>query len=416
MACNAKSILLGFEDEYITDKNKAAVNFTTNKIGGKPDWPYKNIDNPICSLCQLSSPLVLQIYAPLENSPYNRTLYLFACINPNCWNQAESWTCLRLQTLEQETDKISTVTPTVDTNDWCQGADDWDEDNNAIEENGNLIVGGERISDEDDESCSMEESLRSGFGNLMVDDRNANMGNFVEAQGGAVGRLHSPRATAEIEGDEGEIISIDTPTFPQVDLAALLQEVTPLPQDICHNTSNLKTFSTLQFVPCFMSVWEESESTTSTSDRHVKELLLEYQQKNDALSAGEVAPNDCGPSVDENYEKSTPAHGDKMFHYFLTKIQKNPGQILRYSRDGPPPLLVAPFTERVRKCEYCDGEMIFEFQLLPTLIPKLRLVGEAKDSNRLEFGTVLIFSCRKSCWDTDAITRKELVFLQNEKY
>lgn len=415
MAYNIKSVLLGFEDEYITDKNKGSVNFTTNKIGGKPDWPYKFVENPTCSLCQLPSPLVLQLYTPLENLLYNRTLYLFGCINPNCWNQAESWTCLRIQTLEQETEKIPTVTQTIDTNDWCQGADDWDEDNNAIEENGNLIVGGERISDEDDESCSMEDSICSGFGHLMADDRNANMGNFVDAQGGAVGRLHSPRATAEIEGDEGEIISIDTPTFPQVDLAALLQEVTPLPQDICHNTSNLKTFSNLQFVPCFMSVWEESESVANTVDRHVKELLLDYQQKHNAISSEDVAPIDCGTGVDETYEKSAPAHGDKMFHYFLTKIQKNPGQILRYNRDDSP-LLLAPFNEKVRRCEYCDGEMIFEFQVLPTLIPKLRLIGDARDSSRLEFGTVLIFSCRKSCWDTDAITRKELVFLQNEKY
>lgn len=50
-----------------------------------------------------------------------------------------------------------------------------------------------------------------------------------------MGRLHSPSASAEIEGNEGEVISIDTPTIPQHDLTALLQEVTPLPQDLCQN-------------------------------------------------------------------------------------------------------------------------------------------------------------------------------------
>lgn len=36
----------------------------------------------------------------------------------------------------------------------------------------------ERVSDEDDESCSLEDSLRSGFGNLTVNDndKNANKG------------------------------------------------------------------------------------------------------------------------------------------------------------------------------------------------------------------------------------------------
>ncbi|KAF5295963.1 hypothetical protein FQA39_LY12735 [Lamprigera yunnana] len=421
MAYNYKPVLLGFEDEYITDKHKGIVNFATNKIGGKPDWPsYVSDDTVVCSLCQLPRPLVLQIYAPLDDSSYHRTLYLFACINANCWNQAGSWTCIRIQSLEQETEKINLQTihhSTTDFKDWCHGADEWDDDDNKlVEENGNLLGGVERTSDEDEESCSTEESVRTGLGNLTVDDQNANLERFPEARGGgAVGRLHSPRATAEIEGDEGEIITIDSPTFPQVDLTALLQEVTPLPQNLRHNTcSNLDTFSNLQFVPCFLSVWEEAECLSNSVDGHAKELLLEYQQTNDGFLSDDVASGGTGGGGDENYEKSTPAHGDKMFHYFLTKIQNNPGQILRYSRDGPPPVLLQPLHDKIPKCEYCDSEMIFEFQVLPTLISKLRLNGEAASGSRLEFGTVLIFTCRKSCWATDTKMRKEFVILQTE--
>lgn len=36
MAKNIVKVWLGFEDEYITEKNKSHVNFTTNKIGGLP--------------------------------------------------------------------------------------------------------------------------------------------------------------------------------------------------------------------------------------------------------------------------------------------------------------------------------------------------------------------------------------------
>lgn len=54
------------------------------------DFPSNlNIESPICPLCRLPRPLVVQIYSPLENSSYHRTLYLFACINPNCWNHSE---------------------------------------------------------------------------------------------------------------------------------------------------------------------------------------------------------------------------------------------------------------------------------------------------------------------------------------
>ena len=36
MACGSSVVHLGFEDEQITDKYKGVVNFTVNKIGGKP--------------------------------------------------------------------------------------------------------------------------------------------------------------------------------------------------------------------------------------------------------------------------------------------------------------------------------------------------------------------------------------------
>lgn len=136
--------------------------------------------------------------------------------------------------------------------------------------------------------------------------------------------MHSPSASAEIEGDEGEMISIDTPTFPQRDLNALLQEVVPLPQDIKQTTQ--------YFLQYFMNVYEEVLEKTAI-DTHVRELLQEYQLNNEELT---VASNDdsatsggnCGDVI-EKYEKSTPAHGDKMFHNFLSRIQTNPGQIFR---------------------------------------------------------------------------------------
>lgn len=150
---------------------------------------------------------------------------------------------------------------------------------------------------------------------------------------GAVGRLHSPAATAEIEGDEGEVISIDTPTIPQRDLPSLLQEVPTLPQELLSHgaQNNLKRSPSLQFVPYFMNVWEESNISAGISDRHIRELLQEYQQNTEEemdSSSPECKGGGDSPNM-EKYEKSNPAHGDKMFHYFLSKIQMNPGQIMR---------------------------------------------------------------------------------------
>lgn len=33
----------------------------------------------------------------------------------------------------------------------------------------------------------------------------------------------------------------------------------------------------------------------------------------------------------EKYEKTLPAHGDKLFHHLISRIQRSPGQLLRYN-------------------------------------------------------------------------------------
>lgn len=112
-----------------------------------------------------------------------------------------------------------------------------------------------------------------------------------------------------------------------------MQEVTPVPQELFQLVSRGQ--SVVQFTPYFMSVWEETSEKypTNITDSHVKELLQDYQQKNIETSDFVITDNDKESQQMKNfekYEKSTPAHGDKMFHRFLSKIQMNPGQILRY--------------------------------------------------------------------------------------
>lgn len=92
--------------------------------------------------------------------------------------------CLRSQILEQHSDIANVSTNnTLTTTDWCQDADDWDDNNaNINEENGNLInpvLQEQHLSDDEEESCSFEEVVRSGLGHLTVDDRNANTGAIV---------------------------------------------------------------------------------------------------------------------------------------------------------------------------------------------------------------------------------------------
>nr|XP_023025098.1 programmed cell death protein 2-like [Leptinotarsa decemlineata] len=233
-------------------------------------------------------------------------------------------------------------------------------------------------------------------------------------RGGAVGRIYSPAATAEIEGNEGEAIIIDTPTYPQHDIPALLQEVTPLPPDIClsnHRRASLIQFASYSLIMNFEV--EDNNYCYATSVEHVKELLLEYRENEETVE--QTSPDGEGAVGHdfEMYEEGNPAHGDKMGHNFVSKIQANGWPILRYSREFPP-LLTRPLTNQPKECQYCRGEVVFEFQILPTIISKLTLITDPIHSARLDFGTVLVYTCVKSCCSPDTTYRIEPLILQKE--
>ena len=137
--------------------------------------------------------------------------------------------------------------------------------------------------------------------------------------------MDSLHATAEIEGEESEVVCIDTPTQPQCDLISLLQEVTPLP------LQHVDCRSSLTFTEMFISMVEEYAH--SDVSQHVRDLFLEYQRSDPESLAATECTSDVKTSETgtEKYEKSIPKHGDEMFHELIMRIQKTPGQILRYS-------------------------------------------------------------------------------------
>lgn len=118
-----------------------------------------------CPVCSLSRPLLLQIYCPLENSKFHRTLYIFSCLNPSCSVQSNCWQCIRVEHLEKSQDFELIASKNSSKMNWCSGEDDWEdeEDINDNEQNGNLyppqsltIDNRKNYSDEEDDSNSVE--------------------------------------------------------------------------------------------------------------------------------------------------------------------------------------------------------------------------------------------------------------------
>lgn len=89
--------------------------------------------------------------------------------------------------------------------------------------------------------------------------------------------------------------------------------------------------------------------------------------------------------------------------------------IFRYARETVP-LLPRQLSEVPSNCRYCQGDTVFEFQLLPTIISKLKFSTDIKYCDRLEFCTILVYTCRRNCLSADICLYTENVILLTEKY
>lgn len=88
-----------------------------------------------------------------------------------------------------------------------------------------------------------------------------------------MGLLNSPSASAEIEGEESEMVCVDDPpSAPERDLIAMLKQTRAIPNDLNH----------LQLKSFFIFVDEERKmsidaNTNALLNDHIRELLHKYQ-------------------------------------------------------------------------------------------------------------------------------------------
>ena len=101
----------------------------------------------------------------------------------------------------------------------------------------------------------------------------------------------------------------------------------------------------------------------------------------------------------------------------MKKISLCPEQILRYSWSGSPVFIAEPpsnMGQMVPVCSHCGGTRTFELQLMPALVSLLRN-QDGGGEMAVEFGTVLVFTCKDSCWTLGWTSpREEFVFVQED--
>ncbi|KAM3608797.1 uncharacterized protein V6R79_004910 [Siganus canaliculatus] len=343
------STLLGLCDGEL-DPRRHQSSYLTNKVGGRPDWvPGLSAPWPRCGRCGAPLVHVVQVYCPLDASPFHRNLHLFACTGAGCGAQgcgAQGWRVLRSQCLETEAAAArSRPSPpqeaAVAATDWCDAADDW-----GVEEAGDGWGAAEEEEEEEEEAVE-------------------------EAAEGAA----PPDLSARLRG---------------LSLGQSQDDVSPLLR------------------PFFISVMDESDLCGDEDElRHAQQLLRDYESR-EGVEVGrlEAGEGGGGGGGEEQYEKGEARHGDAAFSRFRKRISLCPQQILRYCRGGKP-LFVSepPANMAAPACGSCGGPRTFELQLMPALVSLLQGAPGGSGAPggpeaELEFGTVLVYTCRSSCWTT----------------
>uniref|UniRef100_A0A452UY20 Programmed cell death 2 like n=1 Tax=Ursus maritimus TaxID=29073 RepID=A0A452UY20_URSMA len=276
---------------------------------------------PVCERCRQPLALVVQVYCPLEGSPFHRLLHVFACPLPACGSGGtRSWKVFRSQCLqirEREAQDAQKQENGLAAEDWCEGADDWGS-------------GSEEVP---------PPQLTLDFGNDSSNARDID-------------------CTAQLQDLhlQDTVLGAAPPVSPGEEMA--LPSVVP------------------QFLPYYIGVVDEEDYRDFVSLDHAHSLLREYQQKE-------------GLDMEQLLSR-------------------------RYSWSGEPLFLTCPTSEvtELPACSHCGVRRTFEFQLMPALVSMLRSTNLGLS---VEFGTILIYTCEKSCWSQNHQTpMEELCIIQED--
>lgn len=141
--------------------------------------------------------------------------------------------------------------------------------------------------------------------------------------------------------------------------------------------------SLVQF-PEFEIVLEPEEKETHEPVQLEKELQALKEYETDEKASLHNVP-------DSELSKYAVEEEDKFFAKFRKRISKEPEQVLRYDREGQVLWMAeANRLEALPKCTSCNGDRVFEFQVMPQLLNSLK-------SETLDWGILAVYTCKDSC-------------------
>ncbi|CAG5125104.1 unnamed protein product [Candidula unifasciata] len=419
------TVHVGLLDQKI--ENSQVVSWDINKIGGLPAWicTESSPSVPECKNCGQISSLISQIYCPLGGSEYNRCIYLFACPR-DCSKQQHGWRVFRSMkhdsTYHPESEQATEISQqpskcvddfwSQDQDDWGGESDKWGVEPSELDDGSHVLPPYQESADQPAESdCGVacSETIEVLKPEIVNHDSGCPGSNGCLLQN----NLETSSALPDDHQDTEESAVEETLSLADAErwnaLAKLLN--TKLEQD-CSPTK-LNSNRTIVFEPYYLSVVDEPAAKVEEVNDHVSHLIRNYEKSEGKQLHTMISDRPTSKAKDsssEFYEKTELKHGDRIFYKFMKRLQRCPQQCIRYDRGGDPLLVSHLQDQPVSPCPHCGQRRIFEFQLLPPLIPFLRTVDGTPCE--VEFGTVLVYTCEQNCWPADRDSTCKLDLLE----
>ncbi|KAL3693496.1 hypothetical protein R1sor_007147 [Riccia sorocarpa] len=341
-----------------------------SKAGGAPAWldplNVPRAKQGSCGICDKPLQFVLQVYAPVDDdeTAFHRTLYVFMCTSLACLQQdlnqqgrkekrKRSIKILRNQ-LPRRNNFYSSEAPKTDGSEaplsagapLCSWCGTW---------KGDKICGGCKQT----RYCSQTHQMDHWRGSHASVCR--------EAQEKLMARESSANTSSSLD-----------------------VEVTNSP--CTAHPANTNLWPEFELIVDENGEDEDEASDGSLDGRdRVGRLLSEYENTR-RLGREQFSSKD----VQEVEETSA-----EVQHWaaFQVHVSKTPEQVIWYLRSADakplwPRLDCQPKANDIPVCSRCGGERIFEFQILPQLLYFFKIKD---DPDSLDWGTIAVYSCGKSC-------------------
>lgn len=415
-------VFLGFTDEPIPQRaegeNEGAITIEDSFIGGTPVWlhpeSYPSASQLTCGNCGQLMALLLQAFAPWESDYYDRVIYVFACKNTSwCSRQKGSIRCLR--GIRKDPQKMEKVRQQIE-----------EEQNKASED----------LKKQEAERKNRTEMMQNLFDKLApVSTENNPFSSSSNPFQSPSNPFEKNAAIPKPGEDKGQknIKSTPNQSSPTSTYAGAAASASAnASQNPTSSEKDSKRRIKLPSYPgYFIYVDQESlkQNTSNFDLKKYKDLLQDMENdpvKNETLlnvSYSSSATANLPPQASKSALLN-----DRSFENFVSTVEHNPSQVLRYllggkpllytSKDSVAPRFVTKNAFNIPSPPYNPSSTRqFELQLMPKAIIDLEDIATSSASPQallsgMSWGTIIVCTDKEDYIPPEFYDRNNCAYIE----